>query len=213
MRRTSYVQISLEETVRPAAPSDKVSRLLASVVLARGLSPFRDQASIPAFQARMALVSRCFPEYQWPEMREDEIYERVAQLCSGKRSLEELAPLSLIDSFMEQLTDPQRILLRREAPERIQLKSGRPIKVHYSPANPPWIESRLQDFFGTYSTPRICAGQVPLTIHLLAPNGRAVQVTQDLAGFWERHYSAVRRELRRRYPKHAWPEPGTLKKD
>ena len=75
-------------------------------------------------------------------------------------------------------------------------------------AAPPWIESRLQDFFGTRAVPAIGGGRVPLTVHLLAPNGRAVQVTRDLAGFWTQHYPALRRELGRRYPKHAWPEDG-----
>ena len=70
----------------------------------------------------------------------------------------------------------------------------------------PWIESRLQDFFGMRETPKIARGQVPVLVHLLAPNRRPVQVTADLAGFWERLYPQVRKELSRRYPKHAWPE-------
>jgi len=135
----------------------------------------------------------------------------VEMLCAGKRSLSELASLSIVDSLMEMLTDRQRALLRREAPERIKLKSGRTVKVHYENAGSPWIESRLQDFFGTHSTPVICAGRISLTVHLLAPNGRAVQVTKDLAGFWKNHYPAIRRELQRRYPKHSWPEWESLK--
>ena len=107
---------------------------------------------------------------------------------------------------MNRLTDRQRALLGREAPERIKLKAGRMVKIHYEAGRPPWIESRLQDFFGMSATSLICAGQAPVTIHLLAPNGRAVQVTTDLAGFWQRHYPSIRRELQRRYPKHSWPE-------
>jgi ATP-dependent helicase HrpB len=81
------------------------------------------------------------------------------------------------------------------------------VKVQYGDGSrPPWIESRLQDFFGMAEGPRLAGGRVPLVLHLLAPNQRAVQVTSDLAGFWERHYPALRRELMRRYPRHAWPE-------
>ncbi len=76
--------------------------------------------------------------------------------------------------------------------------------MHYEPGKPPWIESRLQDFFGVRETPLI--GRTPVVVHLLAPNRRPVQVTTDLAGFWERLYPQVRRELSRRYPKHKWPE-------
>jgi ATP-dependent helicase HrpB len=84
------------------------------------------------------------------------------------------------------------------------LPGGRQVKVHYDAGKPPWIESRLQDFFGVRETPRI--GKTPVVVHLLAPNRRPVQVTSDLAGFWERLYPQVRRELSRRYPKHKWPE-------
>jgi ATP-dependent helicase HrpB len=84
------------------------------------------------------------------------------------------------------------------------------VKVNYPAGDdPPWVESRLQDFFGAVRGPAVGAGRVPLVLHLLAPNQRAVQVTTDLAGFWERHYPALRRELMRRYPRHAWPEDPT----
>ena len=80
------------------------------------------------------------------------------------------------------------------------------MKVNYEADRSAWIESRLQDFFGLAQGPSVAGGAVPLTLHLLAPNLRAVQVTTDLAGFWERHYPALRRELGRRYPRHSWPE-------
>jgi ATP-dependent helicase HrpB len=90
------------------------------------------------------------------------------------------------------------------APDRLRLPGGREVKIHYEAGKPPWIESRLQDFFGVKESPRI--GKTPLVVHLLAPNRRPVQVTTDLAGFWERLYPQVRRELSRRYPRHNWPE-------
>ena len=78
--------------------------------------------------------------------------------------------------------------------------------MHYEPGKPPWIESRLQDFFGMRETPTVGRGVVPVVVRLLAPNQRPVQMTSDLAGFWQRLYPQVRKELSRRYPKHAWPE-------
>ena len=85
-------------------------------------------------------------------------------------------------------------------------------KVRYEPGKSPVVSSRLQDFFGTRTVPAVAAGRVPLTVHLLAPNGRAVQVTRDLAGFWTQHYPALRRQLSRRYPRHPWPEDGATAK-
>jgi ATP-dependent helicase HrpB len=92
------------------------------------------------------------------------------------------------------------------APSHVDLKGRRRVEVHYEEGKPPWCESRLQDFLGMREGPRVAEGQVPLTLHLLAPNKRAVQVTSDLAGFWRIHYPQVRKELSRRYPKHRWPE-------
>jgi ATP-dependent helicase HrpB len=68
------------------------------------------------------------------------------------------------------------------------------------------LATRIQDLFGVRETPRVAGGRVPVLLHLLAPNQRPQQVTDDLAGFWQRTYPQVRKELRRRYPKHAWPE-------
>src|SRR5262249_50226235 len=92
----------------------------------------------------------------------------------------------------------------RLAPDRLTLPGGRSVRVDYAAGQSPSLASRLQDFFGLAEGPRL--GGVPVTLHLLAPNQHAVQVTTDLAGFWQRHYPGIRRELMRRYPKHAWPE-------
>jgi ATP-dependent helicase HrpB len=206
LRRTSYLQIAIEETVKTAVPSEEASRILASQVLARGPGMFRDSSSVPAFQARLALAASHFPDEKLPEIGDAEIRLAIEKLCHAKRSLEELSGSSLVAALMSRLRSRQRDLLEREAPERVKLKCGRSVRVYYGDEKPPWIESRIQDFFGQTSAPKICAGRVTLTVHLLAPNGRPVQVTQDLAGFWKRHYPAIRRELMRRYPRHGWPE-------
>jgi ATP-dependent helicase HrpB len=99
-----------------------------------------------------------------------------------------------------------RGLLEEIAPERIRLGRGRQARVHYEASQPPWIASRLQDFFGMRETPTVARGAVPVVVRLLAPNHQPVQMTSDLAGFWQRLYPQVRKELARRYPKHAWPE-------
>jgi len=106
--------------------------------------------------------------------------------------------------LLEQKVGARR--LNQISPESLRLHSGRQTKIHYEHGKQPWIASRLQDFFGMRETPRIGERQTPVVVQLLAPNHRPVQTTTDLAGFWERLYPQVRRELMRRYPKHAWPE-------
>jgi ATP-dependent helicase HrpB len=112
----------------------------------------------------------------------------------------------LVRVMERQMPAAARRLLEEIAPERIMLPRGRAVRVHYEAGQPPWIASRLQDFFGMRTTPAVARGAAPVVVRLLAPNQRPVQMTSDLAGFWERLYPQVRRELARRYPKHAWPE-------
>jgi ATP-dependent helicase HrpB len=132
----------------------------------------------------------------------------LAKAAEGATSFEELDALELGSFVLSGLPGDVRRLLEEETPERIRLAGGRSIDVHYELGKPPWVESRLQDFFGSGDGPRILRGSLALTLHLCAPNQRAVQVTSDLAGFWQRHYPTIRRELMRKYPRHSWPEDG-----
>jgi ATP-dependent helicase HrpB len=204
--RTRYDQVVLDEQIRPAPPSAETSRILAAAVLESGVAVFPDADQIPAFEARAALLALHFPGF--PPIGSDAVRLAVERAAEGRRSLTELKQLSIADLLLAPLTPRQRELLRKETPEKVLLKSGRSAKVHYEAGKPPWVASRLQDFMGMPETPRICGGRVPLVAHLLAPNGRPVQVTQDLPGFWQKHYPAIRRELQRRYPRHPWPELG-----
>ncbi|MGC3997757.1 MAG: ATP-dependent helicase C-terminal domain-containing protein [Anaeromyxobacter sp.] len=126
--------------------------------------------------------------------------------AEGRRSFAELRDADLPGALLSTLDPRARAALERLAPERLTLPGGRSARIEYEAGRPPWLESRLQDFFGMAQGPAVAGGRVPLVLHLLAPNGRAQQVTTDLAGFWDRHYPAIRRELCRRYPRHAWPE-------
>ncbi|MGE0616947.1 MAG: ATP-dependent helicase C-terminal domain-containing protein, partial [Bacteriovoracia bacterium] len=122
----------------------------------------------------------------------------LRELAVGARSFAE------IHDAVEAVTlSPEEASL---APEFVTLPGRAKCPVQYETDRPPWIESRLQDFFGLKEGPRVFRGKVPLTLHLLAPNYRPVQVTRDLSGFWERDYPRVRQELSRRYPRHKWPE-------
>ncbi len=80
------------------------------------------------------------------------------------------------------------------------------MRIDYTSGEEPLVAVRMQELFGLVETPRLAGGQVPVILHLLAPNHRPVQITRDLGGFWDRVYPEVRGELRRRYPRHAWPE-------
>ena len=132
--------------------------------------------------------------------------ESVTALCGGKRSFAELRQSKLARVFEGLLTRPQLEALASQAPVKSLLPSGRQANVRYDDAERPTMAARVQELFGLRSTPRLAGGQVPLRIELLAPNQRPVQLTDDLGSFWQNTYPEVRRQLRGRYPKHAWPE-------
>ena len=112
----------------------------------------------------------------------------------------------VLDVFLGGLSHEQRVALDASAPERILVPSGSRLRLAYDGDRPPVLAVRIQEMFGLADTPRIAGGRVPVLLHLLAPNGRPQQVTDDLASFWGDVYHRVRKDLRARYPKHEWPE-------
>jgi ATP-dependent helicase HrpB len=181
-----YDRLVIEETRAPAPPGAETARLLAQKAIEAGLERFADARALERLRARAAAAGTPL-----------DIAGVLGKLCAGAASFADLERADVLAALRPPGLD-------RAAPERLRLPSGREVQVHYEPGQPPWIESRLQDFFGMRETPSI-HGE-PVVVRLLAPNRRPVQVTRDLQGFWERLYPQVRRELMRRYPKHRWPE-------
>jgi ATP-dependent helicase HrpB len=199
--------VTLDETRGPAPPSADAARLLAISARERPERFLRSDAAL-GLGARLALLASRYPDRGFPADVPSLLDRALAQAADGATSFAELDALDLGSLVLAGLPNDARRLLEKETPERIRLSGGHSVEVHYELGKPPWIESRLQDFFGASDGPRILEGSLPLTLHLCAPNHRAVQVTSDLSGFWERHYPTIRRELMRRYPRHSWPEDG-----
>jgi ATP-dependent helicase HrpB len=207
--RLCYGAVVLDETRRPAPASPEASRMLAEAALAAGAGDAGASGGVNAtLQVQLEILRGAFPEQEIPVFDGDQVRATVVAACQGLTSMAEFLAVPMEERLRQALSHKVTELLRNETPERIRLPGGRQVSVSYEAGKPPFIESRLQDFFGLSVGPAICRGRVPLTLHLLAPNHRAVQVTSDLAGFWKKHYPEIRRELCRRYPRHAWPEDG-----
>ncbi len=188
-----YDELVIEES--RGAPTEAATELLARKAIEAGLERFVDLNALNDLLARAEFAGLAPPD---PE-------QLLRELAGGLQSFAELKTAAAnFLPLLEQQLDSR--ILNELAPPRLRLQGGRQTKVHYERGKTPWIASRLQDFFGMRDTPRIGRDRVPVVVHLLAPNKRAVQTTTDLAGFWERLYPQVRRELMRRYPRHAWPE-------
>lgn len=195
-----YDQLTIEETRSGTADPEAASELLAQRALEAGIERFVDAKELDELLARIDFASR------YAAVAKPDVERALREVCLGLRSFAELkaAAGAGLAALLEQQANPR--LLNEVAPARMRLPSGRQARIYYDREKAPWVASRLQDFFGLQETPRVANGQVPLVVHLLAPNQRPVQMTSDLEGFWKRLYPQVRRELSRRYPKHAWPE-------
>jgi ATP-dependent helicase HrpB len=202
-----FDDLVLEENRHATPDSEHAAALLAEKAWEAGIERFASGEDLRDFLRRVAFAAE---HGVGQPLGEEDVRRALAAMCVGRRSFRELesavSAAALIRELEAMLAPDALRQLAEVAPARIRLPGGRQVKVHYETGKPPWIASRLQDFFGMKATPRVARGVVPLVIHLLAPNQRPVQMTTDLAGFWQRLYPQVRRELCRRYPKHAWPE-------
>lgn len=190
-----YDELILQESNNAAPDVEAAASLLAEKALEAGMERFVDAETLEHWLGRLEFAGFAVPD----------IFEVFKDFCRGFRSFTDLkGAAGSFFSRLEQKLNAHR--LRELAPLTLRLAAGRQVKIQYERGKAPWIASRLQDFFGMRETPRIGPNRTPVVLHLLAPSRRPVQTTTDLAGFWERLYPQVRRELMRRYPRHDWSE-------
>ena len=201
-----YLDLVLEESRTSHADPELVAALLAKEALARGPRSFAPEGALDRAHGAARLRRGARPRCRHRHAHRGRPRPGAQGGRGGTAELRRAREADLPGLLLGRLDPRARAALDRLAPVRLTLPGGRQARIRYEAQKPPWLESRLQDFFGMAEGPRIALGRVPLVLHLLAPNGRAQQVTTDLAGFWDRHYPALRRELSRRYPRHSWPE-------
>lgn len=206
-RRTYYRDLLLDEVPADLPPGKDSAAALVEAAR-RNLSKVlpRDDKAWERFLARARSLAAWRPELNLPNLDDAQLETLLVELARGKRSFAELRSAGWLDWARNLFTQEQLQTLEREAPERIVVPSGRAVTLEYVPGEPPVLAARIQHLFGLKETPRVAGGRVAVLVHLLAPNGRPQQITQDLPSFWKTTYHEVRKELRRRYPKHAWPE-------
>jgi ATP-dependent helicase HrpB len=157
----------------------------------------------------VAFLRRIDPA-RWPDLSDaaldGSLGEWLSPHLTDARSIADVGRIDLAGVLRSRLSWDARAALDSEAPTHVVVPSGSRLPIDYADPAAPVLAVRLQEMFGAPETPRIGGGRVPLTLHLLSPARRPVQVTRDLAGFWTGSYAEVRREMRGRYPKHEWPE-------
>jgi ATP-dependent helicase HrpB len=207
-RRTRWFDLVLDETPAELPEDQSVATALAEAARdnwCQVAPPHGDEATANLL-FRVRCLREWMPELGLPAWDEAELQALLPQVCVGRRSLDDIRRARWYEFLQGTLSAQQMAAINREAPERLQVPSGSRVALKYEPGRPPVLAVRIQEVFGWSDTPRIAGGRVPVLLHLLAPNNRPQQITDDLRSFWNTAYQQVRGELRRRYPKHAWPE-------
>lgn len=208
VRQTCFHDLVLREKPLHLAAND--ARMVEALTRAAivNLDRIRPVPESPAGQLliRLQWLHAMRPELNLPAFDEADWAELCSWLVPGCRSLADVRNANWEEALRNKLTHLQRTALDREAPERLEVPTGNRIALTYSLDRPPVLAVRIQELFGLATTPTLAGGRVKVILHLLAPNYRPQQVTDDLASFWANTYPVVRKELRGRYPKHAWPE-------
>jgi len=185
-------------------PAEEAARLLTEEVVAGRLILKEWDQGIEQWILRLNLLSQWCTELGLPAIGDQDRRHLIEQICHGAIGYKDIKDKPVKPVVRSWLSPAQEELLEKQAPDRLTLANGRTPKVVYETGAPPHIAVRIQELYDVSTTPRIAMGRVTVLVHILAPNMRPVQITQDLAGFWREHYPRVKQELQRKYPKHQW---------
>jgi ATP-dependent helicase HrpB len=201
--------IVLERRSVPVQAEDAVPALLAAI-RQRGLDVLPWSEAARRLRLRMQSLRGWMPDLGLPDVSDAHLLATLehwlAPYLQNKRKLDALSEEDLSQALAALFDYEQRRQLDAQAPDSLTVPSGQTRRLQYSPGEPPVLAVKLQELFGLADTPRVAGGRIPVTLHLLSPAGRPIQVTQDLQGFWERTYPEVKKELKGRYPRHPWPD-------
>ncbi|MCL2776423.1 MAG: ATP-dependent helicase HrpB [Polyangiaceae bacterium] len=200
-----YEDLVIAESPRLDKSDPRVTKLLFDRVRARGFRSLAPEGMLDRFLARARFAAT--QDATVRALSDEDVAQIVFAMCEGKSRICELREADLLATLRAKVGAWSQ--MDELSPERLVLTNGRQAIVIYEEGKPPFVKSYLQDFFGMKTGPTIGPRRMPIVLHLLAPNKRAVQITTDLAGFWQRHYPTIRKELMRKYPRHAWPEDTT----
>ena len=195
-----------------SAPNEHViTETICTAVRLEGKQLLNFTDAVEQWQSRVLSLRHWRPNDNWPDVSTSTLLQQpehwLLPYLTGVRKVDDLKKINLLDILHHSLDFEKQQALDKLSPPSIQVPSGSIITLRYSTlGEPPVLAVRLQEVFGLIDTPYISDGHTPVVLHLLSPGFKPVQVTSDLRSFWQTTYFEVRKELKRRYPKHAWPE-------
>jgi ATP-dependent helicase HrpB len=213
VERTAVVldALTLSSTDRPAEPGEATTAALVDRVVTEGLGVLRWTTAARTLQARAGFARRHLGD-PWPEVDDDALLASVDEwLAPRLHRATRWADVQRVDllDVLRGLLGHRLHELDQAVPPTVLVPSGRPVAVDYA-SDPPSIRVRAQELYGSWRHPTVANGRVPLTVEVLSPAQRPIQVTADLPGFWAGSWAAVRKEMISAYPKHDWPADPTV---
>ncbi|WP_313209452.1 ATP-dependent helicase HrpB [Stenotrophomonas sp.] len=215
-RETRFDRIVLDSRSAGRVDPAHAAQALTDAVAELGLDALPWTEGLRQWQARALAVRAWMPALELPDVSDAALLATLptwlTPAFNGRTRLDALDESSLGEALKSPLPWAQRQLIDRHAPVRITVPSGMERPIHYTldadgvTPQAPVLAVKLQELFGLSDTPRIADGRIPLTLHLLSPGGRPLQVTQDLRNFWANTYAEVKKEMKGRYPRHPWPD-------
>lgn len=210
-RREQYFdQIVLSSKPGGKVDTAQAAQALTQAVAELGLQCLPWKEGLQQWRARVLCLRSWMPELQLPDLDDAALLASLDTWLqpsfAGKTRLDALGSEEL-EQALRALCDWNTLQrIDAEAPSRIRVPSGLERPIHYEVGSSPVLAVKLQELFGLAETPRVAAGRIPLTLHLLSPGGKPLQITQDLRSFWQNTYPEVKKEMKGRYPKHPWPD-------
>ena len=203
-RAKIFRDLILENRDRDAEPGPAAASCLADQVLEGALRLNGWDDAVEQWIHRINFLKRLCPEQNLPPMGEDERHHIILLVCDGAICYRDIKDAPVLHHAKSLLTWEQQQFVEKHAPERIELPGGRKAKVTYAETADPFLSARIQDFYGVADDIKIALGRHALTLHILAPSHRPVQVTRSLKSFWTETYPSLKQQLQRQYPKHEW---------
>ncbi len=206
-RRRRLGALILAEQTLPVPPDDAAALMLARGVLSLGLARLPWTKALKQRRDRVMFLAQAEGE-AWPDLSDQALADPgwLAPFLTGKTKLDEIGADDLASALDAALPWDLARRLNDEAPTHFQAPTGTAAAIDYEAEGGPAIALRVQELFGLNEHPALAGGRIPLTLHLLSPANRPIQITRDLPGFWRGSWAAVRSDLRGRYPRHFWPE-------
>lgn len=204
--RRVYHDLTLHAKPAGTPQKDAAARILATEVEQGTIKLNKWDAQVDQWILRVNNLAEWCPDAGISPIGAAERRLLLEQLCLGCFSAKEVRNQNVWPVLRSYLSAAQQQFVNQEAPERLDIGGKRAFRLTYVESGPPFLTARIQELFGVQSLRPIACGRIQPLIHILAPNQRPVQITQDLPGFWQNHYPRIRQELKRKYPKHAWPE-------